>query len=92
MSYKPFAFNFLDTKKLAKHKSLKNLLGIGGTKSLYRLFSESYKYGANIFEKGKYFIGRTEWDRANVLFRNKNARYFHGEELLRQEFYKAAGS
>jgi len=92
MSYKPFAYNFLDINQLAKHKSLKNVLGIGGTKSMYRLFSKSNRYEADIFEKGKYFIGRTEWDKANVLFRNKDARYFHGEELLRDEFYKVACS
>lgn len=92
MSYKPYTFNFLDVKELAKHKSLKNVFGIGGTKIMYRLFSKSYAYEADIFENGKYFIGRTEWDKANVLFRNKEARYFHGEELLREEFYEAAGS
>lgn len=92
MSYKPYASNFLDVKLVAKHKSLKNILGIGGTKSMYSLFSKSYKYENDIFEKGKYFIGRTEWDKANVLFRNKTSRYFHGEELLRDEFYKAGGT
>jgi glycosyltransferase involved in cell wall biosynthesis len=92
MSYKPFAYNFLDLNQLNKHKSLKNVLGIGGTKSLYKLFSNSNRYEADIFSKGKYFIGRTEWDKANVLFRNKNARYFHGEELLREEFYNAANT
>jgi len=92
MSYKPFAYNFLDLKQLNKHKSLKNILGIGGTKSLYKLFSKSDSYEADIFRNGKYLIGRTEWDKANVLFRNNDARYYHGEELLREEFYKAAES
>lgn len=92
MSYKPFAYNFLNVNKLIKHKSLKNVAGIGGTKSMYKLFVNAYKYETDIFEKGKYFIGRTEWDKANVLMRSNFANYFHGEELLRDEFYKAAAS
>lgn len=92
MSYKPFAYNFLNINRLIKYKSLKNTVGIGGTKSMYNLFVNAYKYETDILENGKYFIGRTEWDKANICMRNNSAMYFHGEELLRDEFYKAAAS
>lgn len=34
-----------------------------------------------------FFMGRTDWDRAIVSVYNPNARYFHCDELLRNEFY-----
>lgn len=33
------------------------------------------------------FIGRTEWDRANVYYYNNAAKYYHGDETLRSVFY-----
>lgn len=35
------------------------------------------------------FIGRTSWDKTHVLAINPSARYLHGEELLRRQFYDA---
>ncbi len=41
-----------------------------------------------IYSFGKYFLGRTDWDRYNLISRNKHALYIHCEELLRQEFFE----
>jgi glycosyltransferase involved in cell wall biosynthesis len=41
-----------------------------------------------VLESGKYFIGRTDWDAAHLTALNPKATYFHGEELLRAEFYQ----
>jgi glycosyltransferase involved in cell wall biosynthesis len=41
-----------------------------------------------VLAKGRYFIGRTQWDRANVLAQNPTARYLHGDEVLRDVFYR----
>lgn len=35
----------------------------------------------------KYFSGRTSWDRNYIELLNKDACYFHVDELLRKEFY-----
>jgi len=37
-------------------------------------------------------MGRTEWDHAQVLAMDRNIRYFHGDEAIRDEFWKAAWS
>ena len=40
----------------------------------------------------RYFMGRTEWDRAIVNLYQPQARYFHCDEVLRPEFYAASGT
>ena len=40
------------------------------------------------FKKGKYFFGRTDWDRAYLSYFNDQARYFEVGEVLRQPFWK----
>lgn len=85
--YKKFSFNYLLPNEEKKYKTLKNYLGRGGINQQYKLFCQSKFYEKNIFKNGIFFIGRTEWDKAQVIFRNKQAKYFHGEELLRPEFY-----
>ena len=37
--------------------------------------------------QGKHFVGRTDWDRAHILFLNPNANYYYCGEILRPEFY-----
>lgn len=63
-------------------------MGRGGVDAQYKLFCQSAQYEIDIFKNGRYFIGRTEWDKAHVIFNSPHAIYFHGEELLRPEFYK----
>ena len=36
----------------------------------------------------RYIIGRTTWDKACALQTNPDARYYHCNEILREEFYK----
>lgn len=40
-----------------------------------------------LFDKVKYFIGRTEWDKAHVWALNRGAKYFFCGETMRPEFY-----
>lgn len=42
---------------------------------------------ARIFRQHKYFIGRTEWDKAWMAYFNPKAEYFHVNETLRPPFY-----
>jgi len=39
-------------------------------------------------ENGKYFFGRTDWDRAYVSYFNSNAKYFRIGEVLRKPFWE----
>lgn len=52
---------------------------------------EGWKYIAErekeIFKECKYFMGRTDWDQILTEIYSENAKYFHCEEALRDEFY-----
>jgi glycosyltransferase involved in cell wall biosynthesis len=41
-----------------------------------------------IITGNRFFMGRTEWDKAYVLSCNPSAHYFHGGELLREAFWQ----
>ncbi|MGV7224311.1 MAG: glycosyltransferase family 4 protein [Nitrospinales bacterium] len=41
-----------------------------------------------IISGNRFFIGRTEWDSAYIHSVNPNACYYHGGELLRNEFWR----
>ena len=90
--YKDFAFNYINHNEIRKFSSLKNKLGRGGYTLMYKNFIHGELYEKDILKNGKYFIGRTYWDEAHVMFNNPNAIYFHGEELLRDEFYQFSAS
>lgn len=42
---------------------------------------------AKVFRQHRYFIGRTEWDKAWMEYFNPKAVYFHVNETLREPFY-----
>ena len=85
--YKPFAFNYLERRCTKKFQTLKNYLGWGGVALMHKNFCKGTIYEEDILNNGKYFIGRTHWDKSHVLFHNPQAKYFQGEELFRDEFY-----
>ena len=80
----------LTTKDVRPYKSLKNIFRCGGLYNAERNCIRGVaNYEAEIFAKGKYFFGRTDWDHAYVKFSNPDALYFHGDELLRPAFYQS---
>lgn len=89
---KNFTSNYLDEAEIRKYVTLKNRLGRGGIRLMYNDICKGYIYETDILQNGKYFIGRTDWDKAHVMFHNPKAKYFHGEELLRDEFYLQAAT
>lgn len=91
-AYKPYSYNFLDKKLVSNCRTLKNILGYGGVSLMHGIFRKGERYERDIFSNGRYFIGRTDWDKAHVMFSNSKARYFKGEEMLRSEFYDNAAS
>lgn len=70
-----------------KYRSIKNRLGRGGVNQAFRKWKRYIPIEKEIYRLNQYFIGRTLWDKAYVAAFNPQARYFHGEELLRDEFY-----
>ena len=90
--YINYSFNYIHTSDIEKFSTIKNIIGKGGYKLMYKNFQRGTLYETDILKKGKYFIGRTYWDKAHIMFHNPKALYFHGEELLRDEFYQQAAS
>lgn len=92
MGYLPYVSNYLDMQAVNKFKTLKNIAGRGGALQMEKLFRKGYTFENDILCHNSYFIGRTDFDRSHIMFRNPHARYFVGEELLRDEFYQYDGS
>lgn len=46
------------------------------------------EYEKELFRECRYIMGRTAWDKGQVLTVNPNIIYFHGGEILRTEFYE----
>jgi len=61
-------------------------------KNRFHLLFNDYKYLSNLeqntFKKTKYIFGRTYWDRKVASILSPNAKYFHLDRILRDNFYK----
>lgn len=77
------------TVNIKKYRSIKNRLGRGGVNFALRKWKRYIRIEREIYNINNYFVGRTKWDNAQLMSLNPEAFYFHGEELLRAEFYKA---
>jgi glycosyltransferase involved in cell wall biosynthesis len=74
---------------LSKNYFFNNI--IGGSPAFGRKrFAIQAKRERNFLSKAKYIMGRTQWDKMLVELYNPTVQYFHVEEVLRPEFYKAA--
>ncbi|WP_298653429.1 glycosyltransferase [uncultured Proteiniphilum sp.] len=72
---------------IEKYRSFKNRLGRGGVNFTLKKWEHYSLIEREIYRINNYFIGRTTWDKAQLMSLNPGAAYFHGEELLRAEFY-----
>jgi len=61
-------------------------LGFFARYQYYNLSMERHRREEEILRRNTYFMCRTRWDQSVVRFYNKNARIFHVDEALRQEF------
>ena len=84
-----FAAN-LHPLDLVRNSSWKSFLKAESLLHTYKHFQKASGREKQIFQKGKYFLGRTDWDRRITSVLAPAARYFQSEEMLRKEFYKAA--
>lgn len=75
---------------IRKYQSLKNIMGRGGVNATLKKWRRYSSTEKEIYNKNKYFIGRTFWDNAQLKVKNPESYYFHGEELLRSPFYTAS--
>ena len=61
-----------------------------GVAHRYLLMRRESRREARIMREGRWFIGRTDWDRGALAAVNPAAAYFHCDEIMRPEFYKAS--
>ncbi|QQS35542.1 MAG: glycosyltransferase [Ignavibacteriales bacterium] len=69
------------------HGNKKDLLFGMGVYHDYFYFRKRAKRELRIYSKCKFFMGRTEMDRRLTQFLSNDSKYFHCEEVLREEFY-----
>jgi len=72
-----------------KEKTFKELILKNSFIDLHKNWFYYSAIEKEIVKINKYFIGRTEFDKQFVYKYNKNAKYFIGYELLRDEFYNS---
>lgn len=89
----PYNNAFIKEKEIRPYRSIKNWLGHQGLHSADRVCERGIKnYEKDILSNAKYFMGRTQWDKAYTMFSNPDSYYFECEELLRPSFYENAGN
>lgn len=69
-----------------KNEPFKSRITLGTQYKTYRQFELMAKRESEILAMAKHIIGRTSWDK-RVTSVMSEGRYYHGEELLREEFY-----
>ncbi|WP_121357538.1 glycosyltransferase family 4 protein [Flavisolibacter nicotianae] len=74
---------------LVRHSSLKSFLKAESLLHGYRYFQKAAERERKIFRLGRYFMGRTDWDKRVTQVLSPEARYFHSDEMLRKEFFRA---
>ncbi len=69
-----------------------SLRDIARGNTLFHFYSSFKKWALReqqIFKTGKYFIGRTDWDKRVCSVLSPHATYFYGSEILRKAFYSS---
>jgi len=82
-------FSGLSLFNILKYSNVKIFLRAYGLYHLYFHFSNRAERERKIMQFCKYFIGRTDWDRRICNILSPKSKYYHCEELLRNEFYQA---
>ncbi|MGV8962756.1 MAG: glycosyltransferase family 4 protein [Candidatus Saccharimonadaceae bacterium] len=82
-------FSGLSNCNILRHSNPKVIIQAYGLWHLYFLFSKRASRERKLMQFCKYFIGRTDWDRRISHVLSPGRKYYHCEELLRDEFYQA---
>lgn len=87
-SYKRLSNSNLSFSTLLKNITLRDILKPKTGLLVSQDLKKRAKYEKLIIEKVDNVIGRTTWDKSQVLAINPNINYYHGEENLRACFYE----
>jgi glycosyltransferase involved in cell wall biosynthesis len=72
---------------LLKRAGIKNILKANTLVQNYYYYKRSAIRERQIFKVGRYFIGRTDWDKRVSAVLSPKSKYFYGSEILRKDFY-----
>jgi glycosyltransferase involved in cell wall biosynthesis len=61
----------------------------GGPMHHYLMLRRRAQREAQIMRRARWFIGRTDWDRAMLASMNPESAYYHCDEIMRAPFYDA---
>lgn len=82
-------FSAMSKEDQRKYTLLKDRVTLKrGTIYEYRLFEKRADMELRIYQKCRYYMGRTAFDRRVLTALNPNAKYFHCEEMIRKEFFE----
>lgn len=76
----------ISKSEIFRHSKLKNIILGRGIYHEYLTFLKKAAREKEILTHCRYVIGRTDWDRRITRVMAKESKYFHCEELLRDEF------
>ena len=81
--------NFLKgiDKKYYFKKTLREIIMGGGFKKNLKNIYITAEQEEQILSKCNYVVGRTDFDRLMSYFYNKNIKYYHCDEIMREAFY-----
>ena len=81
-----YMFYGLPKRELLFNTTLRDVIR-GSYFRLQRDYLRRQGFIEDTMKKGRYFIGRTSWDRAHLWAVNPNAEYLYCNETLRRSFY-----
>jgi glycosyltransferase involved in cell wall biosynthesis len=80
-------FSGLTAKDIKKYSLLKLLIFRMSELNNYKRRIKAVVREEQYYKKGRYFLGRTDWDRRCASILGPDARYFHCDETIREEFF-----
>lgn len=80
-------FGGIDLSDIIKNITLRDIIKRDGIINSRRQYQKRAKKEQELFHNIKYIIGRTDWDKSNALAINNKLKYYHLDEIIREEFY-----
>jgi L-malate glycosyltransferase len=82
-------FGELSYADIVKAHGLREIVFRSGLFMEYIKFKKKAEQEKEIVRGNKYFMGRTDWDQAQITAMNSSTTYYHVDEMMRQEFFEA---
>ena len=78
----------LSRKEIFRYSGIMSLIKAHGIWHEYFPFVKRAHREQKIYANCQYFVGRTDWDRRITKALSKNGKYFHCDEMIRDDFFK----